>query len=222
MQLVIDGEIRHFVPIKQFREAMNLPETFGMALFEPKDYSGLGKIDAAGTELNLVRRAVVEAIPAGIPLHEWLAYLPNLTRLLENKLHEVNAEIGLKSVEIDYAVSGFENVIHSLIYTLIRAHSEGQPAPDFDTIYQEWLDSSVRIASTVHHYTHNGETWPVQIVINAYGRVGMMVWTEQKTHYIHANQLACPAEGFMLGLLSEVAERIMVATQSASSVSAQH
>jgi hypothetical protein len=162
---------------------------------------------------------VLEAIPAQMPLHEWLAYLPNLTRLLENKLHEVNPEIGLKSVEIEYAISGFESVIRGLIYTMIRAHAEGQAFPAFDTIYQDWLDDSVRISSTVHPYTHQGQTWAIQIVNNAYGRVGMMVWTEEETYYMHSSRLACPAEGYMLSLMTEVADHIITATAAQPSVS---
>ena len=127
MQLLIDGELQRFEPIKNFRESFDLPEDFGIATFEPKDYTGLGRVDTAGAELNIVRRAVLDAIPTEMPLHEWLQYLPHLSRLFDNKLHEVNPEIGLKSVEIEYAVSGFEDVIQSMVYAMIRARAEGDP-----------------------------------------------------------------------------------------------
>jgi hypothetical protein len=212
MQLLIEGETRRFIPISQFREEFGLPNTFGITLFEPKDYTGLGRIDSAGPELNVVRRALLDAIPTQMPLQEWLAYLPNLSQLFENKLHEVNPEIGLKQVEIEYAVAGFQNVCQSLLYAMIQARAAGAPMPEFRQVYGDWLNSSVRISSTVHSYVHKGDTWAVQVVHTAYGRTGLIVWTEKATHYIHDINLACPAEGFMQSLLGEIATRILMAT----------
>ena len=60
MQLLIEGELRQFVPIKNFRQQFDLPDAFGISMFEPKDYTGLGQIDSAGPELNVVRRAVLD------------------------------------------------------------------------------------------------------------------------------------------------------------------
>ncbi len=214
MHLLIEGELRRFVPIRNFREEFGLPEAFGVAMFEPKDFSGLGRIDSAGTELNIVRRAVLDAVPSEMPLQEWLAYLPHLARLFESKLHEVNPEIGLKSVEVEYAVSGFQDVCQSLIYAMLRARSAGEPMPEFNRVYVDWLNSSVRISSTVHSYIHKGESWAVQVVNNAYGRVGLIIWTEKDTHYVQDTGLACPAEGFIQTLLNEVAARILVATDT--------
>ncbi|MAS36513.1 MAG: hypothetical protein CL610_21090 [Anaerolineaceae bacterium] len=215
MQLLIEGELRQFVPIKNFRQQFDLPDAFGISMFEPKDYTGLGQIDSAGPELNVVRRAVLDAIPTEMPLQEWLAYLPHLTRLFESKLHEVNPEIGLKQVEVEFAVSGFQNICQGLIYAMIQARAAGEPMPEFQRVYADWLNSTVRISSTVHSYVHKGETWAVQIVNTAYGRNGLIVWTEAQTHYLHDSSLACPAEGFMQTLLNEVATRILLATDAA-------
>ncbi|HLV35110.1 MAG TPA: hypothetical protein VKY59_08365 [Spirillospora sp.] len=212
MQLLIEGEIRRFIPIKNFRETFELPEAFGVTMFEPKEMSGMGQIDNAGGELNIVRRAVLDAIPTEMPLQEWLAYLPELARLFEYKLHEVNPEVGLKSAEIDVATSGFHDICQSLIYAMIRARANGQPTPEFSRVYDDWLNESVRISPTVHSYIHRGETWAVQIVSTAYGRIGLIVWTDKETHYVHDTSLGCPAEGFMHTLLNEVAARILVAT----------
>ncbi|MBZ0299887.1 MAG: hypothetical protein K8J31_09110 [Anaerolineae bacterium] len=212
MQLLIEGEVRQFIPLRDFCEQFDLPEAFRVSLFEPKDFEGLGRIEDAGSELNIVRRAVLDAIPSAMPLQDWLAYLPNLAQLFDNKLHEVNPEIGLKSVEIEYAISGFQNVCQSLIYAMIRARADGQPAPEFQQVYDDWLNSSVRISSTVHAYLHRGENWAVQVVHTAYGRVGLIIWTEKETYYVHDAGLGCPAEGFMYTLLSEVTSRILQAT----------
>ena len=147
-----------------------------------------------------------------MPLEDWLTFLPYLARLFENKLHEINPEIGLKTVEIDYAVAGFSDVCQKLIYTLIRARAADGSPPNFREVYEEWLSDSVHIGSTVHSYIHEGDVWAVQIVHTAYGRTGMVVWTNNDTHYVLDNQYGCPAEGFMLSLLSEVATRIIIAT----------
>ncbi len=205
MHLLIEGELRHFVPIKEFRATFSLPDTFGIALFEAKDYSGLGRIDSAGAELNIVRRAVLDAVPAEMPPQEWLAYLPSLTRLFEAKMHEINPEVGLKNIEIEYAACGFQDVCQSLIYSMIQAQSADAPPPSFHEVYADWQSSTVRISSTVHSYVHQGEIWAIQIVTTAYGRVGMVIWTQDETHYVHDTSLGCPAEGFMHTLLQEVA-----------------
>jgi hypothetical protein len=213
MQLRIEDELRRFVPIKNFREQFVLPVTFGLHMFDTKDFISLGQIESTGaSELNVVRQAVLDAIPTVMPLEDWLAFLPHLARLFENKLHEINPGIGLKTVEIDYAVAGFTDVCQKLIYTIIRARAEQASPPDFRQVYDEWLSESVQIGSTVHSYIHNGDVWAVQIVHTAYGRIGLIVWMDNQTHYVLDNQFGCPAEGFMLSLLSEVATRIIIAS----------
>src|SRR5262245_64156367 len=98
MLLTIDGQPREFTPIKDFRAAHDLPPEFGVALFEPKDYAGLGRIDRAGAELNGVRAALLDALPTQIKAPSWLSFLPDYARLFEAKLYEINAQVGLKDV----------------------------------------------------------------------------------------------------------------------------
>ena len=214
MKLKIGHEHHEFIPVKTFRAQHDLPALFGVELFAPKDFVGLGRIDHAGSELNVVRQAVLDAIPAGLTLAGWLEFLPDLARLFQNKLDEINPQVGLKSVEIEYAVSGFQDVCQSFIYALIRAQAAGGPLPTFGQVYQEWLDDSVTISNMVHHYIHQGEMWAVQVVSHAYGRSGLMIWTNADTHYVHDTAIACPAEGFTFMLLRDVAGFI---SQSAGS-----
>jgi hypothetical protein len=219
MDLQIEGQSRHFVPLKTFCEYQQLPPTFSIALFEPKDATGLGRINTASAgELNLVRQVLLDAIPTAMPLHGWLAFLPDLARLLDNKLHEINPEIGLKTIEIDYAVAGFFDVCQNLVYSMIRARASNEPLPTFQTVYSDWLNASVRIASAVHTYIHQGEIWAIQIVHTAYGRAGLIIWTERETHYVLDNHLGCPADGFMLALMHEVAARILTAASAPAQV----
>lgn len=211
MLLLIGNQHQEFIPIKTFRAQQGLASDFNIALFEPKDYEGLGRIDEAGSELNIVRQAVLEAIPNDLTLKGWIEFLPELSRLFQNKLDEINPQIHLRSVEIEYAVAGFHDVCQTLIYAMIRAMAAHEPLPRFEDVYQGWLDASVKISSTVHHYTHAGEIWPIQIVNNAYGRCGMIIWTDQATHYVYDNVVACPAEGFMIIVLKEVSAQILQA-----------
>jgi len=217
MRLVIENVQRTFTPIKTFRAAHGLPDEFSIALFEPKDYTGLGRIDKAGSELNEIRPFILDAIPTHMPLQEWLSFLPNLSTLFQNKLDEMNPQVGLKSDEIEFAVSGFSDVCHALVYGMIRARSAGQPFPTFEQIYEDWLNTTVKISTTVHSYLHIDAVWPVQIVNTAFGRTGLIIWTDSVTYYVQDNLLACPAEGFMFGLLNEVATRIINATDQPSS-----
>lgn len=205
MRLTVDGAPRHFIPIKTFREAHNLPPEFGAALFEPKDYSSLGRIDRAGAELNHVRAAVLAAIPPGLTLQAWLGFAPELTRLFTDKLYEINPKVKLHDVEIEFAAAGFADVCQAVIYAMLRAR--GAPPPPFEAIYGEWLDQSVRVSQTIHIYA----SWQVQIVTHAYGRAGLIVRAGAETYYVQDAALGCPAEGYMAALLAEVAARIMAA-----------
>ena len=209
MQLQIDGEMRTFVPIKEFRQQQNTSYEFGIVLFEPKSYVGLGKIDSAGADLNELRRVILESIPTETNLQGWIEFLPHLEQLFHNMLVQINSEIGLRDPEIDHAVAGFNDVCHALAYARIRAHKAGEPAPNFQDIYDQWLNSTVRVSTTVHSYIHKGEVWAVQIVNHAYGRAGLIVWTDTNTHYIYDNILGCPVEGFMEALLKDVAVQML-------------
>jgi hypothetical protein len=216
MQLLIENELRTFIPIKTFRATHGLPDEFGIGFFEPKDYAGLGRIDKAGADLNEIRPIILDAIPTRMPLEGWLGFLPDLSRLFQNKLDEMNPQVGLKSAEIEFAVSGFSDVCHALVYGMIRAHAGGQPFPSFQQIYTDWLNTTVKISTTVHSYLHIDAVWPVQIVNTAFGRTGLIIWTDSVTYYVEDTSLACPADGFMFGLLNEVAARIIAATEQPS------
>lgn len=203
MILVIDGISYSFTPIKAFRMAHNLPESFSVASFAPKDYAGLGRIDRAGSELNMVRAAVLKAIPERIPFANLLMVVDDLTRLFEAQLMSINAQVGLREAEIGFAVAGFSDVCQAWVYALIRAKST-QVVPDFQTVYSEWLNSTVRLFADVQMY----ESWRVQVVAHAYGRIGLLVYRPDATDAVYDPTLACPAEGFMTGFLSDVAEKL--------------
>ena len=203
MRLTIEAVPRSFVPIKSFREAHHLPPEFGVALFEPKDYTGLGRIDQAGMELNGVRAAVLAAIPPNLTLQSWLAFIPDLTRRFTDQLYAINPRVNLHDVEIEFAAAGFADVCQAVVYALLRARDA--PAPSFEAIYGDWLDQTARVSQTIHLYG----AWQVQIITHAYGRAGLIVRMESETAYVQDAALACPAEGYMAALLAEVAAQIM-------------
>jgi hypothetical protein len=210
MNLLIDGERRAFVPLKQFRAEQHLPPDFSVALFEPKDFAGLGRIDQAGAALNDVRAATLAACDALSPPQPppvWLAALPRLQAHFTDQLNHINADIGLRPVEIEFAAAGFRDVCEAVIFARVRA---GDAVPTFGGIYADWLDSTTRVSQTLHPYTHDGHTWGVQIVTHAYGRAGLIVHTGEAIHYVADDALGCPAEGFMLHLLAAMAERLLL------------
>lgn len=209
MRLTLNDHDYIFIPVKDFRAAHDLPSEFGVGLFEPKDYSGLGRIDNAGTALNTARAAMLEAIPAQLPLLRWSSFLPELTRLFEYQLRAINHQVGLKDVEIEYAVSGFSDALQAYLYALLNAHATHLPAPTFHTVYNNWLNSTARLFAQKYPFSLAGETANVQIIAHAYGRVGLLIHTASTTYAVYDPALACPAEGFMTTLLAEVAERMM-------------
>lgn len=215
MRLTIDGISRQFVPMRAFREAQHLSPEFGVALFEPKDFAGLGRIDQAGAELNGVRAAVLAAIPARLTIQQWFNFAPELTHFFTDQLYAINARVNLRDVEIEFAAAGFADVCQAVIYAIMRAR--GAELPPFEAIYGDWLDQTARVSQTIHAY---GD-WQVQIVTHAYGRAGMIaslhpegiVRAEAETFYVQDSALGCPAEGYMAALLAEVAARIVASSR---------
>jgi hypothetical protein len=213
MQFIIDGEMRDFMPIKEFRAAYGLPPEFSVARFEPKDYAGLGSIERAGTELNAVRRTVLDALPERVPFAELLNLLSDLTRVFEQQLYAINAQVSLKDAEIGFAVSGFDDVCRHWGYGAVRSRVEKKALPDFASIYDDWLNNSIRVSQTRHLYRHDGQSWAVQVMTHAYGRFGLMIHTGDATHYVYDAALACPAEGYMHALLSDVVNLLVNSLQ---------
>ncbi|MFQ3566285.1 MAG: hypothetical protein SNJ59_04740 [Aggregatilineales bacterium] len=208
MRLTIEGCTRELMPIRAFRAAYGLPETFGVALFEPKNYSGLGSIERAGAALNGVRAAVLEALPASHEPAEWLAALPELSVRFQAELQAINPIVGLKPEEIGFAAAGFDDVCHAFVYAVIGARAAGEPHPPFSAVYARWLDATVRVSTARHLYEHHGQNWTIQIITCTYGRIGLIVRRPAAVHYVHDAALACPAEGFMAALLAEIAQTL--------------
>jgi hypothetical protein len=208
VELLIDGVHRSFAPIRPFRAEHGLPTEFGIALFEPKEYAGLGSIDCAdaGAVLNKLRAAVLAAIPPKTALVDLVAIAEMLTGVFRAQMYAINGVVNLKSVEIEFAAAGFADVTQNYVYALLRARLSGADAPPFMAIYGAWLESSTRLATTRHKYAHGGDIWRVQVVSHGYGRAGLQVERGDVVHYLADGALACPAHGFMAGLLREVCE----------------
>jgi hypothetical protein len=206
MQLKINGQPQLLIPVQLFRTQMDLPPAFGVNLFEPKSWDGLGSIEGAGLEVAAVRQQVLGAIPPRMALTDLLELVTSLTYLFRQSLVAVNSRVGLRLPEIDFAEAGFHDVLHSLVYGLVRA--QGCDGIDLERIYYTWLDDSVRVSSQVHGYDHASGPWQVYVINYAYGRAGLQVDTGMATHYVLDAALACPAAGFMHELYHSVARSI--------------
>ena len=167
----------------------------------------MGRIDHAGAELNRVRAAMLDALPAHMTPRDWLTFLPDYTHLFEQQLYEINAQVGLKDVEIEFAVAGLSDVCQAVAYALV-----GGGLKPFHEIYADWLDSTVKVFAQIYPYSHHDQLWEIQIFAHAYGRAGLIVHTPETTYFVHDPALACPAEGFMASLLNDIAARMIAAT----------
>lgn len=213
IRLTIDGTPHELTPVKAFRAQHDLPPTFGIAYFTPKNYDGLGNIDgaAAGSALGQLRATILSLIP----LHVFAAELPSVvTRLADHfreQMDQINSRIGLQAQEVEFAVGGFADVAHKYAFSLLRARLTGEPVPEFKSIYDEWLMTGVRVMETPFAYDDDRHHWHVRVISHVYGRVGLIVQADNATHYVYDPALVCPAEGFMVGLLSEVCAKLAVA-----------
>lgn len=204
MQLRVNGVVHDFISLKEFRETYDLPDSFQVSLFEPKDYTGLGRIDQAGGALNQVKAEVLNAIPQTISPQGWMDGVPRLAEVFRSMLNAINHEVGLRDPEIDFAVNGFSDVCSQLAYALIRHQYAGEPIPLYKELYSTWLYDTVQVGGSAYTYEHNGQTWTIYAIIHAYGRVGLKIDMGEQTYYVADKRLACPAEGYMETLLDEV------------------
>ncbi len=208
MQLFIEGAPRNLVPIQAFRTAQKLPSAFGVTLFEPKDFSGLGRLEASADALHTLRERVLNEVAPNLPPLQWLDLFERLASCFEAELRAANAQIGLRESEIGFAVSGFSDVLNTYAYAVVRAEVEQTPRPTFQAVYAQWYADSVRISSQQHTYVHGAALWQVQIINAAYGRIGLVVQTDQTRHYVQDASYTCPAEGFMSRLLSAIVVKL--------------
>ncbi len=208
MILSIQGSHYKFTSLVEFREQYELPNTFAVSNWQPKDATGMGSIDRAATDLHAVRERVLAAVPKAVPATDWLRQTVALAAVFEAELRAINPNVGLREPEIAFAVNGFGDVCSAYAFALARAAITQGSAPAFEAVYREWLWGTVHIGGTAYAYHYRGAAWTVRLVHHAYGRVGLIVETPQGTHHVMDKALACPAEGYMAGLLTAVAAKM--------------
>ena len=211
MQFTIEGIPYQFISIKEFRATHQLPNTFNIALFENKDYAGLGRIDSAGTALNQLRATVISALPKQVLPLNWMSVLPNLTHIFETQLYQINDQVGLRDVEIEFAVAGFNDALQAYAYAFAYANTTHTPLPGFQSVYTEWLNGTIKIFSQQHSYIVDDQPCTIQVIAHAYGRIGLLIHADE-TYAVYDPLLACPAEGFMTTLLTEIASQMRQAS----------
>ncbi|MBE0690446.1 MAG: hypothetical protein IH587_10045 [Anaerolineae bacterium] len=213
--VTVDGTLRELTSLKSFVEQHDLPPTFGVAYFTPKDYGGLGNIDgaAAGMALNQMRAAMIARVPARVAPADLPSAVTRLAAYFREEMDKVNPAAGLRPQEVEFAVAGFADVVHKYAFSLLRAVLTGAHAPDFKSIYDGWLASGVRVLETPYAFQEGGRNWQVRIISHVYGRMGLIVQADDTTHYLYDPALTCPAEGFMMGLMDEVCEKLAAALE---------
>jgi hypothetical protein len=210
MELIIAGKRQPFMPIKAFRERHGLQDDFSVAYFEAKDTRGMARINDAGEAMNWLEQRLLDAIPAQSNVVSLLMVCDALENAFREALESINDQVGLRAPEVDYAVAGFADVLRRWCYDAIRSHVNSQTIVNFSLIYGDWLTDSIRIASRIFDYVHQGQHWQIQIVNHAYGRVGLLVTIGPERHYVADAIHACPAEGFMYRLLQAITDALSV------------
>lgn len=208
MKLVIAGQSHILIPIQAFRAQHGLPETFGLVFFDAKDTEGLASMQLAGESLNKLEQALLQSIPAQYDLMSLLTICDQLTATFHNELIRINDRIGLREPEVDYAVAGFGDVLRRWCYQTIQHQISRATHADFKPIYAQWLADSVRIATHIFYYDHKGQSWQIQVVNHAYGRVGLKINTGLSVQYVLDTVHACPAEGYMFRLMQAITAQL--------------
>ncbi|GAB4514582.1 MAG: hypothetical protein OHK0046_16880 [Anaerolineae bacterium] len=197
-----------WVPISFFRQQYALPDDFSVAMFAPRNYTPPGSIDRAGSALNMVHYAMLDAIPGERPSQGWLAFGLELQRYFTRLLWRINPLVCLRASEIEFAAAGFGEVLQAYLYEVQKTQMRGYPLPDFFTIYSHWLEEAVVFSARKYPYTHQGATWQVQLIQTRFGVGGLRVEMPDEEVFVRDTVYVCPAEGFMGRLLSACAQRI--------------
>jgi hypothetical protein len=215
MKLQINGETCHLIPIREFRIRNLLSPEFGINAFLPKDYTDLGRIDEAKTELQWVHAAVVASVPNDPP-PSWMGMTLELQEVFHTQLIVINQKVGLRRSEIEYAVLGFGEVVQSFVNGLINAWMCRQPIPSFEEVYSDWLNRTTQLSQRVFDYAHQGKNWEIRLIKHAYGVMGLAIDTGENIYYIRDAERQCPAEGFMFNLIKEVTAKITIIANKAA------
>jgi hypothetical protein len=206
MELRIGRQRQSFIPLQTFRAQWGLPDCFNVAYFEPKDWE-VGSIEGSRAALASVKQRVLQTVPDRLPLADLLISVEQLAAVFERELEMANTQIRLRPVELEFAVSGFRDILQTAAYRLIQlfyAHRDSTtPAAvefDFLAVYHDWLDDTVRISAVSYRFEQAQLQLEVRLVYNAYGRVGLEVEMAGQKHYVLDMALACPAASFMRDL----------------------
>lgn len=208
MKLRIHDLDHEFIPLKDFRATHQLPDTFNINQFEPKNYEGLGSLDTAGTAMNEVREHVLQLIPDKIAFPELLRFIDHIQLQFQTDLFNINSAIALKDVEVEFAVAGFGDVLRAMMYAMIPAKASKEPMPSFDSMYYGWINDGIRVSQQIHTYPHNETDWKIQVVNHVYGRAGLQITINDEVVYVADGSHLCPAEGFMYTLLKDASKKI--------------
>ena len=207
MLLQVNGELCNFIPIQEFRIRHLLSPDFGINKFLPEDYAGLGHIEEAGLESQMVHAAVLAAIPQSSP-PSWRGMTLDLQHVFHTQLYVINHKLNLKKTEIEYAVLGFGEVCQCYVNGFLNAWMCRQPIPSFEDVYSDWLTRTTELSQRGFDYPHQGQNWEIRLVRRAYGIVGLAIGTNEKVFYAYDADRSCAAEGFMFNLLKEVTAKI--------------
>jgi hypothetical protein len=218
MRLQLDGKWHDLIPLAEFKARYQLPHDFGIALFEPKDYTGLGRLDQAGDALQRLLRETLSAVPVNLQWPALFDVLAQVLRTFGSTLEAINPTVGLRPVEVEFAVSGLGDLCQHFGYELMRLKVLNQPLPDeiAHTLYHDWVNTSVRVSSTRHAYHVGSIKWQIQLLNTIYGRVGFIIYhSNGHIDYVQDDRYACPADAFMLRLFLQLSKRILDALRQA-------
>ena len=214
-QIKINYQPYELIPINIFRQTWQLPQNFGIKLFEPKDDVDLGSLDNSGQALNIIRDNVMAVIPNIIKQDKLMDYAEMLTQTFEYELIAVNETIGLKPVEVDFATAGFGDVIRAVVYKLVQLFHMYVNAPakieaefNFMEIYWTWVDDSTRLGGNIYPYSTSEHEFEVRVIYNIYGRIGLEVVVNEEVFYVYDPILSCPASNYMLTLSEAVGKAV--------------
>lgn len=214
MQLTIDGRLHTLTPLSTFQAQHGLAESFGTVTFEP-DTIPYNPFWAEKAALHSLGQRVLQVVPNEIQLDELNQIPQQMALVLQAEIIAAAAASDVTLDDIELTVTDWRNAVESAVYKLIELSYRNkhnlaavQEQFDMDAVYQEFIDSTVRVEADSHSYGPQGEPWDVRVIYTQFGAVGLAITTAAGTEYVADGRQAFPAAAFIKQLALDVGRAI--------------
>ncbi len=218
MKFLIEGQLVTAQPIAQFRQAHQLPDTFGIAQFA--SVLPYNPIWSNATILTNAGERAKQTVPHHIKIDQLPFQVDNLVSIFRTQIvqHAVPFAIGVE--EIEQVTEHLRDFLLRPAYKLIELEYSYRTAEDWhnrvlaefdmEAIYDTTLQETSQLDYAGQPYeTPNGEQWKIRPIHNIFGPAALEIETGPDTYlYTHDEMLALPAAPLIQSLSIDLGNKL--------------